>query len=92
MPVGPAPVRCASVPHHGGYLERDDHQPRPDRALLADDAEYIDVDDLIRESEARNDEDDPRDLLAELERVGYIVRDSNGNLTLNRTEPPEEDE
>jgi len=28
------PVRCASVPHHGGYLERDDHQPRPDRALL----------------------------------------------------------
>jgi hypothetical protein len=60
--------------------------------VLADDAEYIDVDDLMRESEARDDEDDPRDLLAELERVGYIVRDSSGNLTLNRTEPPEEDE
>jgi hypothetical protein len=59
-------------------------------SLLADDAEFIDVDDLITESQARNDED-PRGLLAELERVGYIVRDSNGNLTLNRTEPPEDD-
>jgi len=36
-------------------------------------------------------EDDPRDLLAELERVGYLVRDINGNLTLNRTEPPEDE-
>ena len=59
--------------------------------LLADDADYIDVDDLIRESQARNDEDDPRDLLAELERVGYLVRDSAGHLTLNRTEPPEDE-
>jgi hypothetical protein len=42
-------------------------------------------------SQARNDEDDPRDLLAELERVGYLVRDSNGNLTLNRSEPPEDE-
>lgn len=59
--------------------------------LLADDAEYIDMEDLSRESQARNDEDDPRDLLAELERVGYLIRDNNGNLTLNRTEPPEEE-
>jgi hypothetical protein len=59
-------------------------------SLLADDAEFIDVDDLITESQARNDED-PRHLLAELERVGYIVRDSDGNLTLNRTEPPEDE-
>src|SRR6266498_605834 len=33
--VGPAPVRCASVPHHGGYAERDDHERQPDRALLS---------------------------------------------------------
>jgi len=33
-PVGPAPVRCASVPRHGGYADQDDHQPQPDRALL----------------------------------------------------------
>jgi hypothetical protein len=59
--------------------------------LLAHDSEHIDVDDLVRESQARNDEDDPRDLLAELERVGYLVRDINGNLTLNRTEPPEDE-
>jgi hypothetical protein len=59
--------------------------------LLADDAETIDVDDLIREGQARNDEDDPGDLLAELEHVGYVVRDSDGNLTLNRAEPPEDE-
>jgi hypothetical protein len=59
--------------------------------LLADDAETIDIDDLIREGQARNDEDDPRDLLAELEHVGYVVRDSDGNLTLNRTESPEDE-
>lgn len=59
--------------------------------LLADDAESIDVEDLVRESQARNDEDDPRDLLAELEHVGYVVRDSDGNLTLNRAEPPEDE-
>jgi hypothetical protein len=59
--------------------------------LLANDAEAIDVEDLVRESQARNDEDDPRDLLAELERVGYVVRDSDGNLTLNRAEPPEDE-
>ncbi len=34
LPVGPAPVRCASVPHHGGCAQRDEHAPRPDRALL----------------------------------------------------------
>jgi len=56
--------------------------------LLADDADIIDVDNLVSESQARTDEDDPLDLLAELERVGYVVRDSNGNLTLNRAEPP----
>jgi hypothetical protein len=33
--VGPAPVRCASVPRHGGSVERDDHALRPDRVLLA---------------------------------------------------------
>jgi hypothetical protein len=59
--------------------------------LLADDAEYIDMEDLRRESQARNDEDDPRDLLAELERVGYLIRDNSGKLSLNRTEPPEEE-
>lgn len=59
--------------------------------LLADDAEIIDVDDLISEGQARNDEDDPRDLLAELEQVGYVVRDSEGHLTLNRAEPPEDE-
>jgi hypothetical protein len=60
-------------------------------SLLADDAEHIDVGKLLQEGQARNDEDDPRDLLAELERVGYLVRDSNGNLTLNRSEPPEDE-
>jgi hypothetical protein len=59
--------------------------------LLADDAETIDVDDLVSESQARNDEDDPRDLLSELEHVGYVVRNSDGRLTLNRTEPPEDE-
>src|SRR6266516_4867814 len=34
-PVGPAPVRCASVPRHGGSVERDDHARRPDRVLLS---------------------------------------------------------
>jgi hypothetical protein len=29
-------------------------------------------------------------LLAKLECVGYVVRDSDGNLTLNRAEPPED--
>ena len=59
--------------------------------LLAADAESIALEDLVRESQARNDEDDPRELLAELEHVGYIVRDSQGNLTLNRAEPPEDE-
>jgi hypothetical protein len=34
LPVGPAPVRCASVPRHGGSAERDDHAHRPDRVLV----------------------------------------------------------
>ena len=34
MPVGPASVRCASVPRRGGCGEPDDHTLRPDRALL----------------------------------------------------------
>jgi hypothetical protein len=46
---------------------------------------------ILYVSQVRNDEDDPRDLLAELERVGYLVRDRNGNLTLNRSEPPEDE-
>jgi hypothetical protein len=61
-------------------------------SLLADDAVRIDVGELVREGQARNDDDDPRDLLAELERVGYLVRDGSGNLTLNRTEPPEDEQ
>jgi hypothetical protein len=56
-----------------------------------DSLESIDVEHLVRESQARNDEDDPRDLLAELEHVGYVVRDSDGNPTLNRAEPPEDE-
>jgi SRSO17 transposase len=31
--LGPAPVRCASVPHRDGYAERDDHSSRPDRVV-----------------------------------------------------------
>jgi Transposase DDE domain len=35
-PVGPAPVRCASIPHHGGSVDQDDHQPQPDRGRRDD--------------------------------------------------------
>jgi SRSO17 transposase len=40
LPVGPAPVRCASVPRHDGYAEHD-HAHRPDRVLLTAFAEDL---------------------------------------------------